>query len=398
MPVHRVPGGLRRAVFAYPDELDRWLVSENGIAASALPFETPAEHGHRSPTRSVLAGALATAALGLTAAALWWRSAAQPAIASVAIAPSGIHAIDRDGHQQWAYTLPIDWRAGVGRANGDIVDVGSDGELDVVAGLAYTQHVPDHAYQGGQLFCFSRFGGLRWTHLLLTSLRFGGVDYGGPWVLSEWRVKPDGSRVAVAYHHLQWWPSVVVFLDARGRPTGRFVNSGWVESIKWLTDGSSRVAVAGFSNSRDGGMLALLDPSADAQSPEDESGKYACSRCAAGRPFFYAVFPRSEVNRETGAPPNRASIEILSDRLVVRTSEVPVEANAVLPPPELLYELTFDFEFRRAEHSDRYWALHRQLERDRRIAHPVDRCPERTGPRSIAIWRAATGWRTQTPN
>src|SRR5215467_14531629 len=33
LPVHRVPGGQRQAVFAYANEIDAWLISRDGKAA-----------------------------------------------------------------------------------------------------------------------------------------------------------------------------------------------------------------------------------------------------------------------------------------------------------------------------------------------------------------------------
>src|SRR5215467_3837162 len=33
LPVHRVPGGQRQAIFAYTDEIDAWLISQDGKAA-----------------------------------------------------------------------------------------------------------------------------------------------------------------------------------------------------------------------------------------------------------------------------------------------------------------------------------------------------------------------------
>src|SRR5262249_57525627 len=44
LPVHRVPGGQRQAVFAYTEEIDAWLVSQDGKAAvSNLSVEAVAE-------------------------------------------------------------------------------------------------------------------------------------------------------------------------------------------------------------------------------------------------------------------------------------------------------------------------------------------------------------------
>lgn len=77
LPVHRMPGGKRAAVFAYSGELDAWLVNQPGApaqnpGASVDPFASP-NSGRRMRTFAV--AALLTAAVGVAAWQAWSRFA-----------------------------------------------------------------------------------------------------------------------------------------------------------------------------------------------------------------------------------------------------------------------------------------------------------------------------------
>ena len=50
----------------------------------------------------------------------------------------------------------------------------------------------------------------------------------------------------------------VTVLDERWRRGSTFVHAGWIEAVLWL--GPERLLIGGFSNAREGGMVALLDP------------------------------------------------------------------------------------------------------------------------------------------
>jgi hypothetical protein len=53
----------------------------------------------------------------------------------------------------------------------------------------------------------------------------------------------------------------VTILDDQWQRRGTFVHAGWIEAVRWLTP--ERLAVSGFSNARDGGMIAPRHRMAD---------------------------------------------------------------------------------------------------------------------------------------
>ena len=174
------------------------------------------------------------------------------------------------------------------------------------------------------------------------------------------------------------------------RRKGLFVHAGWVERVGWLPN--DRLVIAGFSNFKDGGMVALLDVNAiNGQSPVPRNSEFDCGVCGPDRPVRYIVMPRSEVNRISGAPFNRAKVQSQSVRLVVNTLEL-LEKTL---PPTAIYEFTPELDLIHASYSDRYWDAHRDLERAGKISHTREQCPDRDGRPTIEIWGPATGWRTQ---
>jgi hypothetical protein len=163
--------------------------------------------------------------------------------------------------------------------------------------------------------------------------------------------------------------------------------------LRWL-DGN-RLAIAGFSNMKNGAMVALLDASAiDGQSPPSDQPEFECAGCGPDRPLRYVIMPRSEVNRISGAPFNRASLAPRGDTLLARTLELP-QPDTTIAAANALYEFTPRLELLYASYTDRYWEAHQQLERLGKITHTRARCPERDGPPQIEIWEPATGWRVE---
>jgi hypothetical protein len=145
---------------------------------------------------------------------------------------------------------------------------------------------------------------------------------------------------------------------------------------------------------KDGGMVALLDTHAmNGQSPSPRQSDFECVACGPDRPLRYVILPRSEVNRVSVAPFNRAILTVRDNALLVRTVEVPPTETSLAT--HALYEFTPQLELVHADYADRYWEVHRELQLQGKIGHSREQCPERDGPPQIEIWEPGTGWRVQ---
>jgi hypothetical protein len=397
LPVHRPPGATGRVVFAYTDELDAWLHSgveeeapiDAPTSVETVPPPIPVAPSPADRVRSSRWPAAAAMILvGIAAFGTWQvlaRNSTPPPL-TIEMTDSAILAVGPDRAVRWRHHLP----AGevVIRVENHLRTFGErlhDG--DIAVATAYSTRGGDGQARGGELFRFSPDGRVKGTFTFDDRILFGAGPYSAPWGITDYRVDPSGSRIAVAAHHFEWWPSVVTVLDDTWKRGGTFVNAGWVERLHWLSD--DRLLIAGFSNDLDGGMIALLDVNAlNGQSPATQGSRFACVSCGPSAPIRYIVLPRSEVNLVTASPFNRVVLSLKPDAIVARTIEKPANANA----PDALYEFTPALDFVRASYSDRYWEVHAELEAAGKIDHSRERCPDRDGPREIRVWEPETGW------
>jgi hypothetical protein len=398
LPVHRAPGATGRVVFAFTDELDAWshgpltkpsgpVVPESAeptpsaprLDVAAEPALAPAR-ASRSRTFTLAAALVVVSAVSF---AIWRIASPKDGALTVSVTEPAIVAIG-DGGERWRHAFaPGEKAISVGGRPAGILDDGS-----VLVATAYTDGHAGTTLRGGELFRFSAKGRVQSRFAFDDPLKFGGGPYGPPWGISDYRAHGTGAarRVAVAAHHLEWWPSVVTILDHEWQRRGTFVNAGWVERLHWIS--ADRLMIAGFSNAFDGGMVGILDAAAiDGQSPADNP-TYTCMSCGPGGPLRYIILPRSEVNLVTASPFNRVILAVKPDTVVARTIEVPAIAQAA----DALYEFTPSLDLIRASYSDRYWELHRELESQGKISHTRQQCPDRNGPREIRVWEPESGW------
>lgn len=395
LPVHRGPGGRSGVVFADMDELDAWTRGHKAEPESALPEPLASPPLARPATRR---WSVAGAAAGILAVAVGlggWRvrvSGVDEQPVSVEMTDRAVIARKTDGSERWRHEFVGETVAPpFARTSNVIEPLPGEGML---AATAHKIANGTRTIRSGELVWFDPAGTVRRTFSFDDRLTFRSRAYAAPWTLNDYQVNGGGGerRIALASHHEDWGPSIVTILDAQWQRKGSFVHAGWVEYVRWLPD--DRLGIAGFSNVKDGGMVALLEANAlNGQSPSPPDSEFHCADCGPDRPARYVVMPRSEVNRVSAAPFNRASLAVRANTLLVQTAELPETPST--PPAGAVYEFTYQLELVHASYSDRYWDAHRELERLGKIAHTRAQCPDRDGPPQIEIWEPATGWRAQ---
>jgi hypothetical protein len=339
---------------------------------------------------------VAAAAIAVAVMSIAWRTGTarlDATAVSARITLQAIVATDRAGIERWRYPFPEMERPNLPQNGTEVRATVVTGEpAGVMAAIPYRTHVGDDSVLSGQLLWISMAGHLQRTFTFDDRPTFGSGGYSTAWILMDSRIdwSSGARRIAVAAHHYEWWPSVVTVLDEQFRRRGTFINAGWIERVHWLS--RDRLIIAGFSNLRDGGMIALLDANAlNGQSPAPEGSPFRCTSCGDAAPVKYVVLPRTEVNLVTSSMFNRAVLDVTGDRLVARTIEMPVSIGEAV---DALYEFSPSLELIRASFSDRYWEIHRALEAQGKIGHDREHCPDRDGPRAIEVWDAKTGWTT----
>ncbi|MCU1384559.1 MAG: hypothetical protein JWL71_3256 [Acidobacteria bacterium] len=411
LPVRRFPGGRGRSVFAYSSEIDAWLLSARA-AGGALAAEAPASTDP-SPTstpshtpapvavarRPHAAGwRYAAAVLALVAAAAGWRWRPSTVAASelrVRATTDGVEAFDLQGAKRWSYRFAPAFRTFLAEQMADPVRVPDGDPPAIFVATAHQLKRLDESQQSGTLIELSPDGRVRQTFTFTDEVTFDGTTYGPPWVVTTYAINETAGarRIAIAAHHAVWDASLVTVLDEKMERHGTFAHAGWVEQLEWAA--SNRLVIGGFSNAHDGGMVALLDPTApggiDGQGPEVAGSHHFCSTCPAGLPLGMVIMPRTELNRVTASRFNRARLQIASGRILARTIEVPA---AGLDAVDALYELTPSLDLLRASYGNHYWETHRNLEAIGTLHRTREQSPDRDGPREIQRWTPQAGWQT----
>jgi hypothetical protein len=405
LPLHRVAGGKGRSVFAFTNEIDAWMArrpieTEPAVVVTppvAVASPVPPQASPRSFRTLATVVTSAVVVIGIGAAVNSGRGATLISQLETQVTRTATHVAitDASGVPRVIHQFAAGARLGH-TPDAQLDDINGDGSPEILAAVDYYADKTESLTGPGELFQLSTTGDVHWRFSFDDVLSFGERKVTGPWALTDWQAEPYApvKRIAIAAHEESWWASLVTVLDHTGRRLGdAFVNPGWIESVLWQSP--DRLAVAGFNNDRNAGMLAILDANhLGGQAPGIASTKHACISCSPAGPVFYATFTRSEVNLVGAGGFLRTRVTRARNHLVVQTSEfsrAPSDATGI-------YEFDRDQRLVTATYSDAYWDEHVRLEREGRLTHSRDKCPERDGPAAIHVWDAARGWVRITPS
>jgi len=390
LPVHRVPGGRGTSVYAYTSEIDTWLKTPGSDeVAGDEPEERPSVWKWAAIALSVVAVAAAVALLPL-------RSRVNESGLQIHVTEQSVNAVNGEGRQLWSYPLAEGWRHIKSEVSAyRAVVTGQHPRAYFIT--SHRQKPNSDAVEGGEFTALDFDGQPQFTFRFFDTVQFGGRSFGEPWSVTAFSAL-DGDpapRLAVAAHHWLWGPSLLAILDQKGNRLGTFANDGWIEQLEWLSP--ERLVFGGFSESKNGGMVGLLDPrELDGQSPEPPASPHYCETCGKHPPLKMVVMPRSEVNLLTASRFNRAIVELSGGRLIVRTVEVPAAEGQ--GAADAIYEFSPSLDLLNASFGEYYWRIHDRLLAEKKVDHDRAHCPFRNGPGPISIWSPDTGWTVMSTN
>ena len=423
LPVHRHIHDRASTVYAFKSEIEEWRAlrkpelhekDEDGESSGAVPTLAQSQvlepacpvdsSGSKRRRLSLRVRTLVGAMLGVAILAAVYLISKQHPNRPSRLSYDDNRLVARGDNDRvlWTVSLPNLLREGTDVAPGAIADLDRDGRAEVLA-CTIESSAPHPIHRSGEVHCFSSDGKSLWHYALGDTLLFGANEFGPPWATSCWifngvEARP---RIAMAVHHYTWWPSVLVLLDGHGRVVGKYINSGWIQTLRWLERPSGAVFMAGgMSNSRNAAMLAVLDPERiSGSSPENSGSEYECKGCPAGKPIRYFVFPRSELNLLMISQYHPVVTLLPSENgFTAHTMEADAQLAGTTDYIDAVYEFALDLELKRASYSDRYWAVHRRLETEGKIKHSREACPDRDGPRLVRSWDPQNGWRDIHPS
>ena len=321
-----------------------------------------------------------------------FRYLPNPVVRRASINGRTLTAIGALGNVLWTSELDSPWME---RFPGDdsswriqVVDLNGDGLTEV---LVAPQTSPDE----DQLLCFSSRGRLLWRYRAQIQARFGTWDVPGPWTFWRMLVAPDrgGRSIYLAVDHSIWWPSFLVRVSASGEPRLVFASSGHIRSLGQLRIASGNYILAGGINNEYGQayLAALRQDGPPTTSPQRAVGKYLCTRgCSSETPYRFILFPRSELNTASEEPYNYAV------RIRYRTNGVTVVTDELSRGPMMtaFYDFSQELKPERVAYGDGYQDIHERFEREGRIKHTWEQCPERKAPAILRICDENGNWST----
>ena len=408
LPVHRVPGGERRAVFAYRAEIDAWLSdTETSNTAPAVTetaaIRTPAVN-HPSASlgwwskpiftlRRITLAIILLALLGVIALSLV-LTRARATLDKVTFSGNSVQGGSASGNPLWTYSFgqPLDEEGKRQPFRIQIVDLGANGQKQVLVMAPLNVRGHPNPFSDA-LFALSSDGKLLWRHDFNDNFQFNGNADGAPWFFGAMLV--TDARVWSAVDSVLGSSSSVVKLDRDGRSLAQFVNWGHIHVLNHVHSATGSYVVAGgISNDCNCAMLTVLrEDQPSGTSPHFGSGSPICENCPEGQPYRYFLFPRSEIAVATGTTYNQVTV-ILPREGGIRVWVTETGNNGDPPGADWeMYGLSPDFVPQGFEVSDHIPVLHKQLEAEGKIKHKVEQCPDLNHPRPVRMWSPQDGWK-----
>lgn len=397
LPVRRIKTAEGQTVYAFAAELDEWRRQRD----SADPVEQPRADdpleatpeplpSRNEPARRTAFRGTAVTLVLVTAAFLafqWkWQPARQP-IVKVRAGGSEITAQDAFGNVVWRYpageivSKPQDDAAGPPEL---FVDLDGDGTTEVVVAVRYAPF-GDIAGKSDAVMAFSRDGELLWRYQPDVRLDCGSERYGAPWrIYALTATAGPHPRVFVAINHSLWWPGLVMELTSAGSASLHYLQNGWVRGLKeWSTAEFNFLAVTGVSNELERPTVALLSQNNAPASAPTQMARFHCTQSPSGRPAHLYALPNIELLDGAAYAFAIGPVQVHNNIFV----DLAESSDGVS-----IAELSADLHTVSLSVSDTFWARHRLAERERRINHSADSCPEVRREQSIALWDPKSGW------
>lgn len=225
---------------------------------------------------------------------------------------------------------------------------------------------------GTMLICYGQSGRERWRFIPGRVVSDRQRSYSSAYTVANFRVVrlagQRESRIVVTSHHVSYHPNQVAVLSDVGKLLGEYWHSGQLEYLEMAPvgpGGKQQILLAGVDNGRRSAVLVVLDPDrvegASRQEPDDPTQLLGFGP---GKETLVLGFPRSEINQVLGDYPRVSMLVVAPGRVTVH-----IQALDNFPQVKTIYTLSDKLELTYVQFSDRYVAMHNELEARRILNH-----------------------------
>ncbi len=302
-----------------------------------------------------------------------------------------IQALTEEGYPVWAHHLDAVGTRPVNSSSwgGRVGDLDGDGHLEAAVPISYGPHAGVTTDASDEVRVFTRRGTLRSVVKPDLVVDRQGVRESGPWLfhLSAFSTSGPG-RLWTAHGGVTGRPSFVLETGADGTSRVRFLVAGSVWALAhWGSGSTERLVVGGFDGINGKAFVASVRLDGPGSRWPVDAPVPRCDDCGAEAPEAVALLPPGELATAMGRPhPYVFRVRVVRDHVLAET-----ESGV---RPAALFRLDRRLTAVQQQWLPRYESMHRSLEAQGVLRHPIEQCPERHALLDVRHWQRHTGWTT----
>jgi hypothetical protein len=332
LPIHRLdPDSEKSRVFAYRDELDKWLHhSKTG---------RPHAHGvYGQSSHWIYFLRFLFLVIGAAGVALFllFRHELSPEVpADFAVKGSELAVLDDAERVLWRYDTGLEnlcgeetYRSHFQFKRNDrtaqlpyllFMDINHDGRREALFSLQTQDETGE-----GVILCFDSKGRQLWKFRAGRQMKYGDKtcsgDYRTQGVLAR-DLDGDGHlEVIVVSVHRPSWPCQLALLDDRGNLKGEYWNAGYFNDVAFVDingDGLKEIVAGGNNNEYGLGCLAVLSPRSISGASPQRGFDFRSPELKPGSELFYILLPRTDVDLAENYPVDGVvTVDVLDNRRI----------------------------------------------------------------------------------
>lgn len=334
LPVYRIDEKSKSSVFAYKDEIDKWLEERLNKESRQRKFL----YGIRWQKALYYIFPAIVVLLVILFILLPYDS--QPA--DFKIEDSNLIILNKKGKELWQFDTGFENLADEKEYRNRfqykrtynpsleflpllvIKDINQDGLKEVL----FTPQTQD--YLGiGELFCFDHKGSFLWKFETGRELVFGPKEYSSDyWIFGFDTINLDNDgnhEIIVISNQLPYFPTQLIVLNSNGDVLGEYWNSGRIQNYvleDLNNDGKKEIILSGMNNEYKKGSLIVFDSNHIRGSSPQLDDFFISKDFGRGSEKYYVLFPRTNVGLANKLYESMPWIEILENRRIMIMSDI----------------------------------------------------------------------------